>query len=80
MLSHLPSQNHEAPTRDGQSWLVIIGFCGLIAACLFLRAGVVLVPIFPLGTLLVGLFLYYRSPYISVGYGGLGCLRQEFVE
>jgi hypothetical protein len=68
MLSHLPSQNHEAPTRDGQSWLVIIGFCGLIAACLFLRAGVVLVPIFPLGTLLVGLFLYYRSPALYLGW------------
>jgi hypothetical protein len=68
MLSHLPIQNHELPTRDGQSWLVIIGFCGLIATCLCLRAGVVLVPIFPLGTLLVGLFLYHRSPALYVGW------------
>jgi hypothetical protein len=68
MLSHIPVQNHEAPTGNRQSWLVIIGFCGLILSCLVLRAGILLVPIFPLGSLLVGLFLYHRSPALYIGW------------
>ena len=39
-----------------------------LALCLLGRGGKLLIPLFPLGSVAVGLFLYFRTPVIYVGY------------
>ena len=50
------------------AWQAIFGLSGVILLCLLVGLGKVLVPIFPLGSLAVGLFLYRRYPILYVGF------------
>lgn len=56
------------PSYNRQAWLVIIAWGLFLALCLIAKGGRFLIPIFPLGSLAVGLFLYYRTPALYVGY------------
>ncbi len=48
---------------------MIIGIWGLfLALCLLIRGGRFLIPLFPLGSVAVGLFLYFRTPVLYVEY------------
>jgi hypothetical protein len=58
----LPSANTK------RAWLTIGVWCSFLALCLVARAGQVLVSIFPLGSVAIGLFLYFRTPVLYVGY------------
>jgi len=51
-----------------QAWLVIGAWSLFLALCLIARGGRLLVPLFPLGSVAVGLFLYFRTPILYVGY------------
>ena len=65
MSNHLfkDSQHNQQP-----AWMAILGLSGLIGLCLLVGAGRILVPIFPFGSLVVGLFLYWRYPILYVGF------------
>lgn len=48
---------------------MLIGiWSGFLALCLLARGGKILIPLFPLGSVAVGLFLYFRTPPLYVGY------------
>lgn len=51
-----------------RAWLIIGIWSTFLALCLLIRGGRLLVPIFPLGSVAVGLFLYFRTPALYVGY------------
>lgn len=50
------------------AWIAILSLSGLITLSLLVGVGQILIPIFPLGTLAVGLFLYWRYPILYVGF------------
>ena len=50
------------------AWQVILGLLGVMTLCFLAGIGQVLVPIFPFGSLAVGIFLYWRYPYLYVGF------------
>ena len=59
--------------RDSQhppqlAWMAILGLFGLIGFCFLVGIGQILIPIFPLGSLAVGWFLYWRYPILYVGF------------
>jgi O-Antigen ligase len=63
------TETNQLPTASTkQAWLVI-GIWGVfIALCLLIRGGRLLIPLFPLSSVAVGLFLYFRAPALYVGY------------
>ncbi len=50
------------------AWMAILGLIFTIVLFLLVGAGQFLIPIFPLGSFAVGVFLYQRYPVIYVGY------------
>ena len=50
------------------AWIAILSLSGFIGLCLLVGAGRILVPIFPLGSVAVGLFLYWRYPLFYMGF------------
>ncbi|MGK7948320.1 MAG: O-antigen ligase domain-containing protein [Xenococcaceae cyanobacterium] len=50
------------------AWQIILSLFGVITLCFLVGIGQVLVPIFPLGSLAVGIFLYLRYPILYVGF------------
>jgi len=56
------------PSHNKQAWLIIGAWIILLAFFLIARGGRLLIPVFPLGSVAVGLFLYYRTPALYVGY------------
>ena len=65
MSNHLFKYSHH---NQQPAWMAILGLSGLIGLCLLVGAGRILVPIFPFGSLVVGLFLYWRYPILYVGF------------
>lgn len=61
-------RNSRLNSQQKQSWIVILGFALFVALVFLVRAGRFLVPIFPLGSLAIGLFLYRRTPVLYVGF------------
>jgi len=61
---------NSAPPKNytKQAWLIIGAWSVFLALCLLGRGGKLLVPLFPLGSVAVGLFLYFRTPVLYVGY------------
>ncbi|MBF2026255.1 MAG: O-antigen ligase family protein [Oscillatoriales cyanobacterium C42_A2020_001] len=51
-----------------RAWILIGIWSGFLALCLLARGGRILIPLFPLGSVAVGLFLYFRTPALYVGY------------
>lgn len=51
-----------------QSWMLIQGWACLIILLLLVGGGSLLVPIFPLSTLLLGIYLYLKVPHLYVGF------------
>jgi len=51
-----------------QGWMAIQVFSALIGLCLLIKGGRLLIPLFPLGALAVGIFLYRRTPVLYVGF------------
>lgn len=62
------TSNLHLNSQQKQGWIVILGFALFLALVFLVRAGRFLVPIFPLGSLAVGLFLYQRTPILYVGF------------
>jgi hypothetical protein len=60
------SESSTANTK--RAWLVIGVWSAFIAFCLLIRGGRFLVFFFPLSSVAVGLFLYFRAPVLYVGY------------
>ena len=60
--------NQSSPNYTKQAWLVIGAWSVFLALCLLGRGGKLLIPLFPLGSVAVGLFLYFRTPVLYVGY------------
>lgn len=50
------------------AWGVIIGFFLFLALCFLVGAGRLLIPIFPLGSLAIAIFLYLRYPLLYTGF------------
>ncbi|NET30787.1 MAG: O-antigen ligase domain-containing protein [Cyanothece sp. SIO1E1] len=63
-----PALDSRIASRTKQSWFVIWVWSLLIILCLLAGVGRVFAPVFLLGTLVVGLFLYFRTPVLYVGY------------
>ncbi len=51
-----------------KAWLVIGVWVTFLAFCLLIRGGRLLIPLFPLGSVAVGLYLYFRAPIFYIGY------------
>jgi O-Antigen ligase len=60
------SQSSTVNTR--QAWLVIGVWGAFLALCLLIRGGRLLIPLFPLSSVAVGFFLYFRAPVLYIGY------------
>ena len=58
----------EPKTNSQPAWIAIASLSLLILLSLLVGAGRFLVPIFPLGSLAVGWFLYWRYPILYVGF------------
>lgn len=65
MSNHHIKHSQHNPKR---AWQVILGLSGLMILCFLVGIGQVLVPIFPLGSLAIGIFLYWRYPILYVGF------------
>ncbi|MDJ0702674.1 MAG: O-antigen ligase domain-containing protein [Leptolyngbyaceae cyanobacterium MO_188.B28] len=50
------------------AWNAILGFSIFLALCFLVGAGRILVPLFPLGAIAVGVYLYRRYPVFYVGF------------
>ena len=50
------------------AWAVIIGFFLFLTLCFLVGAGRLLIPIFPLGSLTIAIFLYLRHPLLYIGF------------
>ena len=55
-------------SKEKQAWFAIWVFVGLISLPLAVGIGAPLVPIFPTGAVVLGLFLYFRTPHLYIGY------------
>lgn len=53
---------------EKQAKFLILGWGVLIALCLLVQGGSVLVSIFPLSSVILGLFLYFRTPILYVNF------------
>lgn len=51
-----------------QGWMAIQIFSVIVGLCLLIKGGRLLIPLFPLGALVVGIFLYRRAPVLYVGF------------
>jgi len=58
----------QSPDFTKQAWLLIWAWSLFIALCLLGHGGKLLAPLFPVGSLGIGLFLYFRTPALYVGY------------
>ncbi len=54
--------------QQKQAWMAILGFALFLSLLLLVRAGRLLIPIFPLGAFAIGVFLYFRTPQLYVGF------------
>ena len=54
--------------KNTPAWIAIIGLVLFLALCFLVGAGRILVPLFPLGSIGVGVFLYRRYPVFYVGF------------
>ena len=54
--------------RKKIAWMTIQGFVLFVMLCILAGAGRILVLLFPLGSILVGVFLYQRHPVLYVGF------------
>lgn len=66
-----PSLTQPLPTEQDytkRAWTIICVWGIFITLCLLIRGGRLLAPLFPLGSVGVGLFLFYRTPSLYVGY------------
>ncbi len=79
--SILPSQSIANTKR---AWLVIGVWSAFLAFALLIRGGRFLIPLFPLGSVAVGLFLYLRTPALYIGYAWwlefLGSLIRRMID
>ena len=50
------------------AWAVILGFFLFLTLCFLIGAGRVLIPIFPLGSFAIAIFLYLRHPLLYTGF------------
>lgn len=50
------------------AWAIIIGFFLFLTLCFLVGAGRFLIPIFPLGSLAIAIFLYLRHPLLYLGF------------
>jgi len=63
-----PTTLRQVPNYTKQAWLLIGSWALFLAVCLLARGGRFIAPLFPLGSVGVGLFLYFRTPGLYVGY------------
>lgn len=69
----------KSPDYTKLAWLIIWAWILFLAVMLLAGSGRILVPIFPFGSLAVGLFLYFRVPVLYVGYTWWVCFLGELV-
>ncbi len=65
---HYPNTNTSPQQQSTLGWLAIGALILLTTACTIVGAGSIIRPLFPLTTLIVGLFLYWRYPILYVGF------------
>ena len=75
----ITSTQSQPPNSDKQAWLLLWGWGLLLSLALLARGGRLLIPIFPLGSVAIGLFLYFRTPALYVGYTWWVCFLGELV-
>lgn len=63
-----PLKNIHIAPQQKQAWIAILGLVIFLGLLLFLGAGRILIPIFPLSSIAVGIFLYLRAPELYVGF------------
>jgi hypothetical protein len=86
VLQPLPSASTSpdtlaSPSKDiaKNARFVMISWIAFVALCLLAKAGRLLGPLFPLGSVAVGLFLYFRTPNLYVGYAWWMCFVGSLV-
>lgn len=51
-----------------QAWVAILGLASFISIVFLVHGGRFLIPVFPLGSLAVGIFLYIKAPALYIGF------------
>ncbi|MBW4658848.1 MAG: O-antigen ligase family protein [Drouetiella hepatica Uher 2000/2452] len=69
----------ESPGHNKFAWLIIWAWILVLAIILLAGAGRVLVPVFPVGSVTVGLFLYFRAPALYIGYTWWFCFLGSLI-
>ncbi len=77
--SALLSSQAELDYTTRRAWNIIWIWGVFLALCLLARGGKLLVPLFPIGSVGVGLFLYYRTPILYVGYTWWFCFLASVI-
>ena len=67
-MTSSPTTSRHLAGQQKQAWMAIQGLGFFLALPLLVRAGRFLIPIFPLGSFAVGVFLYLRAPALYVGF------------
>jgi hypothetical protein len=67
------------PDYTKRAWTLIWVWGVFITLCLLVRGGRLLAPLFPLGSVGVGLFLFYRTPSLYVGYTWWFCFLASVI-
>ncbi|WAL58384.1 O-antigen ligase domain-containing protein [Thermocoleostomius sinensis] len=67
------SKSLQAQNQTKQAWQLIGAWSLFVALCLLAKGGKLLVPLLPFGSIVLGLFLYFRTPSLYVGYTWCYC-------
>jgi hypothetical protein len=75
----LSKKNFSQSLQPAPAWTAILGLICTITLFLLVNAGKFLIPLFPLASFGVGVFLYQRYPVIYVSYAWWMCFLAAFV-
>ena len=67
-IANVTKASPSSTANNKRAWLAIGVWSTFLALCLIIRGGRFLIPLFPLSSVAVGLFLYFRTPVLYVGY------------
>jgi hypothetical protein len=68
MTNYIPKKSFNISLQPAQAWTAILGLVLFTALCILANVGGLLRLVFPAGSFVVGLFLYFRYPLLYIGF------------
>jgi len=68
MTNYIRKKSFNINLQPAQAWTAILGLVVFTALCILANAGGILRLVFPAGSFVVGLFLYFRYPILYIGF------------